>query len=64
MRVKWTSIPKVLKGNAAVPWSGRPAADTPKDEAKKEVASEREPNRRNKTKADRALGWLRRGGKE
>jgi hypothetical protein len=56
MRIKWTSIPKVVTHDApspAVPWAS-PAPD----ERKKEARKNGEP-KKDKKKTERAMDWLR-----
>ena len=57
MRIKWTSIPKVVTHDApspAVPW-GAPA---PEERMKKEARKNGE-SKKDKKKTDRAMEWLR-----
>jgi hypothetical protein len=55
MRIKWTSIPKVINGNPVAPWVGPGVTER----MKKEAAKQGESHKRDKNKTERALDWLR-----
>jgi hypothetical protein len=56
MRIKWTSIHRVLEANPAAPWIGPGLAERLKREAAIEAAKKR----RQMAKSDRAAAWYRR----
>ena len=56
MRVKWTAIPNVVSTNPVATAAAPALAEHPK----KEAAKEREANKKDKKKPERALEWLRR----
>jgi hypothetical protein len=56
MRIKWTSIHRVLETNPTAPWIGPGLADRLKREAALEMARKR----KLPTKSERALAWFRR----
>lgn len=58
MRIKWTSIPKVVTHDApspAVPW----ANPAPEERMKKEARKSAELTKKDKKKTERAMDWLR-----
>jgi hypothetical protein len=56
MRVKWTAIPNVVSTNPVA----SAAAPALAERSKKEATQEREANKKDKKKPERALDWLRR----
>jgi len=54
MRIKWTSIPKVVNPSPAVPWVDSAVAERIKKEATKRVGS-----KKHKKKTERTLDWFR-----
>jgi hypothetical protein len=57
MRIKWTSIHRVLETNPSAPWIGPGLAERLKREA---AATETAKRTKQETKSERALAWLRR----
>ena len=56
MRIKWTSIHRVLEANPAAPWIGPGLAERLRREAALEMAK----RKKQSTKSERALAWFRR----
>jgi hypothetical protein len=55
MRIKWTSIHRVLEANPAAPWIGPGLAER----LKREAAETAKRKKQEGTKSERALAWLR-----
>jgi hypothetical protein len=56
MRIKWTSIHRVLETNPAAPWIGPGLAERLRREAALELAKKK----KQAAKSERALAWFRR----
>jgi hypothetical protein len=57
MRIKWTSIHRVLEANPAAPWIGPGLAERLRREAALELAKKK---KQNAARSERALAWFRR----
>jgi hypothetical protein len=58
MRIKWTSIHRVLEANPAAPWIGPGLAERLRREAALELAKKKKQN--DAARSERALAWFRR----